>query len=156
MRQWFYTLQPRERIMVSVGAVAAALIIFWGFVWTPLVGGTEELRTSVADKSRLLAAVYRADAAPGATGPVVARGTSSLVVLIDRTAQANGLADSVTRSRPDGADSISVSFQNASFDRLTDWLVALEQNEGVTVDSASISGTREPGRVSGQVFLSRN
>ncbi len=30
MRAWFENLAPRERLVVTVGAVVAGLILFWG------------------------------------------------------------------------------------------------------------------------------
>jgi type II secretory pathway component PulM len=79
----------------------------------------------------------------------------SLVVLIDSTASSLSLAGTFTRTRPDGADAISVSFQNAQFDALLSWLVTLERSHGVSVESASFNGARDAGLVSGQIFLRR-
>lgn len=155
MREWFESRQPRERIVLAGGAVAALLMALFLFVWRPLSTGTEELRDSVADKEQLLAELYRAAAVGPATGSTGAQG-SSLVVLVDRTAQTSGLGNSLTRARPDGPNGINVSFQNASFDELTSWLVTLAQSEGVFVDGASINSTRDSGLVSGQVLLRRN
>jgi type II secretory pathway component PulM len=81
--------------------------------------------------------------------------SQSMVVLVDRTAQAMGLAGSFTRTRPDGADAISVSFTNAPFDNIVTWLISLEQSNGVLVETASFNGAREQGLVSGQLFLRR-
>ena len=36
MREWFDSLAPRERFILSLGAVGAVLIVVWGFVWVPL------------------------------------------------------------------------------------------------------------------------
>jgi len=155
MRAWFESLQQRERMTLMVGTAIAALMIFWLFVWSPLRTGAAELRISVADKEQLLSDLYRAAVASDTDGTVDAS-SSSLVVLIDRTAQTSGLGASLTRARPDGPNGINVSFQNATFDVLTNWLVALQQNEGIFVDGASINSTRERGLVSGQIFLRRN
>jgi len=91
------------------------------------------------------------------TGLAVGGGGIGLIlVLVDSTAQVLGLAGAFTRTRPDGADAISVSFQNAAFDALLEWFVTLEQSHGVSVESASFNGARDQGRVSGQVFLRRS
>lgn len=150
------TLQPRERAVLLVGAIAAAVIIFYALLWEPMTSGTESLRTSIESKERVLANLYRVESltAGGDDRPV--RGSQSLVVLVDQTAQANGLGGTLTRTRPDGATRINISFENASFDRLLAWLIVLQQNDGVYVEGASINGARQRGLVSGQLLLSRS
>lgn len=157
MRAWFDSLAPRERLILSVGAAAAAVIVLWGFIWVPLSRGAAELGDSVAEKRALLVDLQRAEGLPGGSVPSQAARDSSqsLVVLVDRTAQPMGLAGAFTRTRPDGTDAISVSFQNAPFDNLLAWLVSLEQSYAITVESASFNGSRERGLVSGQIFLRR-
>ncbi len=157
MRAWFESLQPRERAMVSIGAVAAAVIVFWGYVWTPLQNGRADLQTSVAEKRQLLTSLYRSSAI--SVEPVAGDASASqqsLVLLIAQTAQGAGLANAITSSRPDGPNNINVTVQNVPFDLLVNWLVALQQNYGVSVQGASINNTRQIGQVSGQLALSRS
>lgn len=157
MKDWFENLAPRERLILTIGVAAAAVIVLWGFVWAPLSRGAAEFTDSVAEKRALLVDLQRAEGLPGGDAPMQAGGDAgeSLVVLVDRTAQPLGLAGAFTRTRPDGADAISVSFQNAPFDNLLAWLVSLEQGYGISVESASFNGSRERGLVSGQIFLRR-
>jgi type II secretory pathway component PulM len=77
----------------------------------------------------------------------------TLVVLVGNSASEHGVA--LTRTRPDGPDGIQVTFGNASFDTLVAWLVALDAQYRVTVESASFTGTRQPGIVNGQLLLRR-
>ena len=157
MREWFDSLAPRERFILSVGAVGAVLIVVWGFVWVPLHDRTLELRDAVDDKAQLIIDLGRAAGLAGSTGAGSSStaGGQSLVVLVDETARPQGLAAHFTRTRPDGADAISVSFTEAPFHVLLAWLVDLERDHGITVDSASFTEAREAGLVNGQVFLRR-
>lgn len=156
MKEWFAHLETRERIMISAGGAIAAVIVVWGLIWMPLRNNSAELRESLLEKQNLLADLQRLEALPSAGTAVVRGGDSqSMVVLVDRTAQAMGLAGSFTRTRPDGADAISVSFTNAPFDNIVTWLISLEQSNGVLVETASFNGAREQGLVSGQLFLRR-
>jgi type II secretory pathway component PulM len=154
MRAWLATLQPRERWIVLGGAVAALVIIAWGFILRPLHRQGTELQDTVAQKQRLLVNVRTAER----IGPAdsAARGQASqqsLFVLVDTTRQPHGL--DFRSTRPEGADGINVSFQNASFDALLNWLVALDTTHGVRVETASFTSTRERGLVNGQVLLRR-
>jgi general secretion pathway protein M len=154
MKAWFFGLQQRERAIVVVGAVVAAIIVLWGGVLKPLGDRTAELRASVESKQRLLAEVMRVEAAqPGANVDNL-RGTGQpLFVVIDDTAQAHGLGSPPTRQN--GPSGIDVTLQGASFDSLVAWLVTLRATYGVDVETASFNSAREPGLVNGQVSLRR-
>lgn len=156
MREWFLSREPRERVVLASGAVIAAIIIFWTFVWTPLRDGSADLRDDVDRKTRLLVDLQRAAALAPLQGERAApASTQSLVVLIDRTAQSHRLAGAVTRSRPEGADAISVTLRDATFDDVVGWLVTLNSSHALMVESATFNGTRTPGLVNGQLLLRR-
>lgn len=159
MRAWLETLAPRERLVLGAGAVGALVIVLWGFVWTPLTRGTSDLEATIERKRALVAELRRAEALAADDGDDAgssAQGASrSLVVLVDETAQTRGLASSFTATRPDGRNAINVSFQNAAFDSIVDWLLALERDYGVRVESASFNEAGEQGLVTGQIQLRR-
>ena len=154
MKAWFFGLQQRERAIVVVGAVAAAIIVLWGLVLKPLGDMTAELRTSVELKQRLLAEVTRVEAVQPGTNVADRRGADqTLLVVISNTAAAHGLGQ--PRTRQNGPSGIDVTLQGASFDSLVAWLVTLRGTYGVDVDTASFNSAREPGLVNGQVSLRR-
>jgi general secretion pathway protein M len=152
LKEWFARLQPRERAIVVGGTALAVLIILWLGVLRPLHSRSEILRESVAAKQRLLLSLEQLDG-PG-TGPGPAQdGDQTLVKVVGNSATEHGVE--LTRSRPDGPNGIQVTFGNASFDTLVAWLIALEGQNGVSVETASFSGTRQPGIVNGQLLLRR-
>lgn len=154
MKAWFLSLEERERYILIGGAAVAAVVLLWWLVLAPLRDGTAELRESVAEKQALLLDLRRVESVasdPGA--PERSAAGQSLVVLVDSTAQAFGLA--LPRTRPDGLNGINVSFQSVSFDALLAWLIELDTTHGVRVESASFSSARERGLVNGQLFLRR-
>jgi type II secretory pathway component PulM len=159
VNQWWLERNSRERLILIGGAGAAVLIIAIMFVWLPLQRGTTELRGAVAEKTRVLADLRRAQAlgtgAENTGAPIEA--TRSLIGLIASTGQTHELV--FTRTAPEttgGADAIRVSFESANFEDLIAWLTTLERDYGVTVDSFSVNGARSPGLVTGQTFLRRN
>jgi len=154
MKAWFFGLQQRERAIVVVGAVAAAIIVLWGLVLKPLGDITAELRTSVELKQRLLAEVTRVEAAqPGAVAENLQGRNQTLLVVVDTTAAAHGLGH--PRTQQNGPSGINVTLQSASFDSLVAWFVTLRSTYGVDVETASFNSAREPGLVNGQVSLRR-
>ncbi|HUF72888.1 MAG TPA: type II secretion system protein M [Gammaproteobacteria bacterium] len=155
--EWFRQLTPRERLALTTGAILAVIIVGWTLVWSPLRTGAAELDATVAERSRQVvdlrrAANLNAASAPGAATP----NAPTPLVLIDQTTRPMGLSGSITRTTPDGANAISVSFRDARFDRLLDWLIDLERTHGFVVVSASFTGTNGAGLVSGQVRLERS
>jgi general secretion pathway protein M len=155
LKQWFYGLQPRERWIVAIGATAAAVIILWGFVVSPLRAEAARLRTSVDTKQKLLIDVARVEAQQPSTnspsGPAGANQT--LVVIIDDTARSHGLGS--PRTTQNGPNGINVTIQGAPFDSLMTWLIALHGTYGIDVETGQLVNAREQGLVNGQLLLRR-
>jgi len=152
MRAWFDSLQPRERLILIGGAIVAVLIILWIGVLTPLRTRSETLRDSIAQKQRQLVDLARVGPEPAHANSAGANQT--LVVVIDASAREHGVA--LKTRRPDGPDGIQVAFANVSFDTLLGWLVAIEKQNSITVESASFSSTKQRGVVNGQLVLRRS
>lgn len=155
MNEWFSSREPRERLILAVGAFVALVIVAWGFVWRPLSNGVERLQASVEDKTVLLVDVQRAAAIQPESTPR-ATANQSLVALVDRTSRAHGVAGALGRQRPDGANAINVEFRGAAFDDLLAWLIELEREHGVTIMQSSVTSTRDQGRVNGSLLLQRH
>jgi type II secretory pathway component PulM len=153
MRAWFDNLQPRERLTLIGGVIAAALIILWVGVLSPLRTRSELLRDSIASKQRLLVELTRVGPEP-ARASDTGGSTQTLVVLISSSAREHGIA--FKTQRPDGPDGIQVAFASVPFDTLLDWLVAIERQNAITVESASFTSTKQRGIVNGQLVLRRS
>ena len=154
MKAWFYGLQMRERWIVTAGAVAALVIVVWGFVMTPLRAEIATLRTAVDTKQRLLIDVTRIENdQPAAIAGNREGAGQTLVVIVANTARSHGL--DLPTTRPNGPSGVNVSFQGASFDSLVAWLLMLHDTYGVDVESASFVSAREVGLVNGQLSLRR-
>ena len=154
MKEWFYGLQPRERWIVSIGAVVAVLIIVWGFIVRPLRTEIASLHASVDTKERLLVDVARIEGQqPSSIATNRQGGQQTLMVIIDTTARSHGLSQ--PRARANGPSGVDVSFQGESFDAVVAWLVLLHGTYGVDVETASFSPGREAGLVNGQLLLRR-
>ena len=157
MRAWWDGLEERERLVLLVGGVIAAVIIVWAAIWNPLFGGTAKLMDEVASKERLLAELTRLEATTaGTSAPQSSTGRGgSLVVVVDQTIRTQGLGATLKRNQPNGADGINLTFQAASFDTLIRWLAQLNREHGIFVQSASFSEARQPGLVNSTLVLRR-
>lgn len=153
MTAWFQSLQARERMIVIGGAIAAVLILLW-FGGVKLHTQTELMRDSIGAKQRLLIELNRVGLQPAAPALGQQGQGQTLVVLINASAKEHGIA--LTRAREDGPSGVQIAFGSVSFDMLVDWLVLLEKQSSITVDSASLTSAKQKGIVNGQIVLHRS
>lgn len=159
LRTWFDRLAPRERLLVTVAAVMTlvAVVVIGGV--RPLVASRKEATARLADRQAILADIERVAARfgpqAGAAQAKAQPSNESLVVLVDRTTRARGLAPYLKRNEPDGAASIRLRFENASFDDLASWLAELQTSQGIGVVSANVDPGEATGRITANLQLSR-
>lgn len=158
MKSWFKKLQQREQLVLSIGSILGGVIILWAFVWVPLSTGASALRDTVVEKQLLAASLHQADvlARNAPTQNQLENAAASLVLVVDQTLRAHSLASRLQRNQPDGPDGIRVTFQEASFDSLVEWLIVLHQSHGVGVESANFDSDRQTGLVSATLVLRRS
>ena len=157
MKDWYLGLEPRERLVVTVGAAVGVLLLFWGLVLSPIYGASAAT-TQRVDEKRATLAFLRTAAAELAGAPAMAGGGpdlsgQSLVVVVDRSARSAGLGAALARNQPVGEDGIRVRLENASFDALAAWLGTLSSGSGLTIDSASFERAPDEGRVNASLTL---
>ena len=155
MKDWFDTLQPRERVVLLVGGALAVLILGWGLAWSPLRTATLDMDAMLAEKHDILADARRLQSL-GAPPVAPAASGESLVLVVDQTHRAHGLGGTLSRNQPDGEDGIRVTFQRVPFAQLASWLGALQQGHGIVVISANLDGTQQPGLVNASLVLRRS
>lgn len=160
MKAWFDQLDARERLLVSIAALLAlfALIVMLGI--RPIVTQTARGQARVSQKQQLLSEVERLAErlGPQTGGTEIAAangGGQSLVVVVDRTTRANGLAPYLKRNQPDGANAIRLRLENAPFDVVIEWLGLLSAQYGLTATSVNIDTAGAAGRINCNLTLSR-
>ena len=162
MKDWFETLAPRERIMVTICAVVVFLAVLWFLIWTPLDNRHDAKRESVGDWERGLATLQRAAELQGSAGsrpqPDTLRGGGQTpVVVVDNTLRARDLLGAMRRSQPTTSTGIRVEFEDVAFDTLVLWLGDLSSRHAMHVQAGSLSvaARAEPGRVNATLTLER-
>lgn len=155
MKDWFETLQPRERVVIVLGGAIAVLVLVWSFAWMPLRSANLNLDATLAEKHSLLADVSRLQPSGTPPGPAVTS-AESLVLIVDQTHRAHGLGGTLSRNQPDGENGIRVAFQRVPFAQLVSWLGALRQGHGIVVVTANLDGTQQPGLVNATLVLRRS
>ena len=160
MREWFESLQERERLFVGAAGVAVVLAVFYLAIWMPLDRGQESAARGVETWQDALADLrtMRADLpAAGAAGGAPAGLNQSLVVIVDNTLRSRNLYNSLQRSSPTPGNGIRLEFESVAFDDLVLWLGDLARDYGLQVQSGSFSTTARDaaGRVNATLILER-
>jgi general secretion pathway protein M len=159
LKDWFNSLKPRERLFVLGGAALLVLVAVYVLAIEPFYTAVDERAQRVARKEGDLAwlrSVSGEIQALSASSPTRAAPTNeSLVVLIDRAARECGLGSALTGQTPNGANGIRVRLESAEFDKLMVCLANLQQTHAVTIESAAIDRTAQPGLVNASLVLTR-
>src|ERR1700722_12503699 len=141
------TMSPREQQLVKFGGLAAVALIIFG-VLLPLESSVAKARSRVSQKQADL--VWMRGVAPvlAAQAPSHQGGNGeSLLVVVDRSARESGLGSALAGTEPSGPGGIQVRLEKASFDAMLGWLSRLSQQNGVSVDGATIDTSGAPGVV---------
>lgn len=158
MRAWLAGLEPRERLLVIVAAVALILFLLFVLVLQPLHSSYNNLRASVAEQRET--AQWMAQSARNFSqlkrnrgAPVKGLGGRSLLAVTDSTARAGGLGPALQRVEPEGSNGVRVWLEDAAFDDLVRWLARLGSAHGVYVDSLTLERSDAAGRVDTRLTL---
>ena len=159
MKDWFESLEPRERLFVGLGAGIVVIAVFWGLIWLPLDRGHSELRESVSTWQRSLAELRPLAAMPlpeqGARQRPDLAANQPPVVIVDTTLRTRSLGQP-KRSQPT-PNGIRVEFENVPFDDLVLWLGDLSSQYAMEVQSGSLSTAAQssPGRINATLTIER-
>lgn len=161
MKDWFDSLQARERIFVALGAVCVALLVLYGLGWAPLEKRHAVLQADVQAWQRSLAELrpLRArNSAPGQTRSTPTPGIQqSPIIIVDQTLSSRGLDRYRRRSQPTTSNGIRVEFENVAFDELVLWLGELSEQYAMHVQAGSFSTGPQiaTGRINATITLER-
>lgn len=158
MKDWFGSLDPRERRLLVAGGALLSVMLFYIALWEPLEDGVEALRKSNAEQQALLLWMQQSarevNQLRGSSGrPGQLAQGRSLLAAIDRTARANKLGGALKRVQPDGKNRARVWLEGASFDQLVRWLDGLQRQQGVHVVSSVFDALDEKGRVDARLVF---
>lgn len=161
MKNWFESLEVRERQFIVVGAAVVIIAILYGLIWTPLAGKQEALKTDIELLQRSIVELrpLRLSAVSGQSTRPTSTSTSqqSPLIIVDQTLQGRGLDRYRRNSQPTSSNGIRVVFEDVAFDDLMLWLGDLSQQYAMHVENGSISigSQRTPGRVNATLTLER-
>ncbi len=157
MKEWFFTLEPKQRLYLIGGSSFAVLLILYLMVWAPVASGISKHQASIDQDRKDTAWMKSASAQlqqlksrPGSTSR-----NQSLVSIVDRRINDAGLKASLKRMQPDGKTKVKLWLSQGSFDAIINLIGTLEQADGITVSNFSVSPADAPGIVDARISLAR-
>ncbi|PRB83835.1 type II secretion system protein GspM [Pseudomonas sp. MYb185] len=156
MNAWWAGLAPRERVILGAGVAVLVLLLLWLAIWEPLAKKRESLRTDISALSadlawmQQVAGQVKRRAAQQQTQGNGATAGGSVLTLVEVSASAAGLRDSLERVQPEGQGA-RLWFNETGFDALLGWLGELEQRHGLQVSQLAVDAGNAPGLVSARV-----
>jgi len=160
VKDWFDSLQTRERLFVGVGALFVTFALIYGLVWAPLDAKHTILKNDVENWQRSLAELRPLLSAPStSSGPRTnPRSQQSPIIIVDQTLRSRGLERYRRRSQPTANNGIRVEFENVAFDELVLWLGDLSEEYAMHVQSGSFGKTSQAGqgRINATLTLERS
>lgn len=161
MKNWFESLESRERQFVGLGALIVVVALIYGFIWAPLDKNHDSMATSVDDWQRSLAELRPlkglSQSSNQGTGSTSATSQQSPIIVVDQTLRSRGLEQFRRRSQPTSSNGVRVEFENVAFDDLVLWLGDLSDQHAMHVQAGSLSTGSQPapGRVNATLTLER-
>lgn len=160
MMNYWSQLKPRERLWLGAAGVVIVAMSLYLLLLEPFLTKAEDMEQRVARQQKEVnwlseaavevAQLKRQSAQSSSAG----RRGQSLLVIVDQSAKRNDLADSMKRVEPDGTSRVRVWLERAPFDEISKWLVELERQYQLQIESAVFDKTESQGRVNARlVFL---
>jgi general secretion pathway protein M len=148
------SLAPRERRMVMFGAVGVVILLLIAVV-LPLESSVSRAQQRIGRKQADL--LWMQSVAPElANAPAASTATTkpeSLIVVVDSSAREAGLGTALTSSEPSGTGGLRVRLEKAQFGLIVGWLARLSEQNGISVESATIDNAGQPGVVNAGLVL---
>ncbi|MDP3859623.1 MAG: type II secretion system protein M [Stagnimonas sp.] len=155
----YQELQPRERLIVGVGAVVVAITLAYLLLWEPFARAAQRQTVALADErafaERLEAIASVVQRARSSGLAPTQGGGQSLLTLVDQASRLPELGKAPARIQPDGDKEVKIWLEDVPFDQLARWIGVLQSRYGISVSGAEIERRASDGLVNARLSLVR-
>lgn len=153
--RWYLGREPQEQRVILALTILVVVALLWVMVWKPVSDWREtsdnRYQNAQAQLDWMKANEERGRAVARASSGSANTGGRSLLPIITRSAQAQGIQ--VNRLQPESNGVVSVSIQGQPFNDLLRWLHQLQENNGVDIVRVAVDAQDSPGIVNAQIRL---
>lgn len=142
MKYWS-GLEPRERVVLTVGAALVGLLLFYQFLWAPWHKAINYMEAALIDHRKNLVWIQQQSSLLDESGDYVGvekvRGAEeSLMSVIEKSAGTTGVRDAIQQLSPrQNNTQVSVVLEEVSFNKWVRWIDTLQSVYGVSVNQLS-------------------
>jgi general secretion pathway protein M len=159
LRSRFEALQPREQVLVAVGALVASLGLIYLALWQPFalmrVHHATELENARSMAARIELIGAQAQQSRPAGGGLVVGADVSLLAAVDQASKDGVLGKPLSRVNPDGDNQVRVWVEDVQFDNVVRWMDDLQNRYGVQIDNVAVERRPTAGSVNARLALVR-
>lgn len=156
LRNWYQSLQQRERHVLLAGAVALGVMLMYAAILHPYFSSKKQLEQQVADRQQLITwmkpAAVQIQSLRGQQPSAMPAG-QSLLAVVDKSAGDAGFGSALKQVQTENDGSVRVQMQGAGFDSLVRWLGELQQRYGISVREFNAQRSSAPGSVDAALTL---
>ncbi|MGH1536992.1 MAG: type II secretion system protein GspM [Gammaproteobacteria bacterium] len=161
IKEWWDTLQSRERYIVLAATVLIMLLIIYFAIWSPISSSRDNKQKRVEAKRDTV--IWMSQKKQEVEhlkriNPNMFKSATdgrSLLAIVDTGAKQMGIRPAITRIEPKGEDSVHLYVEDIAFDYLIVLLGELERRNNIEVADASFNRSAQVGKITGKVTLKR-
>ncbi len=157
MLQKWSELEAFHKLSISLGVVVSIFLIYFIVIINPINNKSSELEAKIDSWSSIyvwmqentpkIKAFQESSKSKGAVGE------KKIHTLVSETVNKYRLKDSIKKIDKTGSRAVKVSFNNAPFDTVIQWINFLKKNYSVSTVSAAIKKSNGIGTVDGAITL---
>lgn len=160
LKQWYYSLPPKEQWMVSGAGILIFITLFYLIIWEPAHLSLETEQQKQQSQQEILLWMQQAEIEVKTLRKSGSRSTirdsnKPTTLVIEQSIQNAGLKPAVSKIESSGNNGARVTLNNASFNQILVWLNTLSTHNGIQVVSANIERASNPGRVNTRLTFER-
>lgn len=157
---FWHTLQPREKWILSAGTLLLIVLLTIFLVWLPLQERLQQANQMLAERLTTLEwmqqstiEIQQLRPQQGIQHNQADHQNRSLLSIVDQTARHQGLGQALQRVEPEGKSQVRLSFDQVAFDGLLRWLALLKQNHTINIHQLTIESAGTTGEVQARLLL---
>lgn len=157
LRDWFYGLQPREKLYLIAGTATLVLMLAYFILWRPLTGSVARLEQSVTQQQQDLLWMQAASGSVKQLQQTSQQRMSnrSMLAVVDQAITTANLKAGLQRMEPDGQSTVKLWLNKSPFDQVISMLGALEHTQGIAVQTLAMTAADGAGLVDARITLVR-
>jgi general secretion pathway protein M len=157
LKDWFSNLSLREQRLVGIGGTLLIVALVYFLLWQPVADRLQTLQQDVVAQRELYQWMQqsvpelKASRLSGYAAKSTLPGT--MLSVIDDSLKDNNLNKPLTEITKTNENTVSLQFDNVSFDELITWLINFSHQQRITISQFTATPTQQTGMVKAELAI---